>query len=223
VQGLTTTQLNAISTASLDALTVANLSTTQVKGLSAATIGNLTTTQVGALTTGQVAALTATEIGALTTAEIQGLSAGQLGALTSTQLGGLTAATVDANGTRHDEPLAAPHQVVSANTASQVNSMLQGVVNGGTGVKAKLDGYATAGKTGTARKPPYDKPPYKYVASFAGFAPADSPQLAAIVVLDEPSGGQSYFASDVAAPVFKQVMQYALTTERIAPNQPVSR
>lgn len=103
--------------------------------------------------------------------------------------------------------------------------MLQGVVNDplGTGTKAKLDGYLAAGKTGTARKPPYDKPPYKYVASFAGFAPADSPSLAAIVVLDEPSGGGSYFAADIAAPVFKQVMQYTLTTQRIAPSQPVAR
>ncbi|MET0421094.1 MAG: penicillin-binding protein 2 [Acidimicrobiia bacterium] len=134
----------------------------------------------------------------------------------------LVAATIDADGKRHDAPLAAPHLVVSANTASQVNSMLQGVVNGGTGMAAKLDGYATAGKTGTARKPPYDKPPYKYVASFAGFAPADSPQLAAIVVLDEPAG-VSYFASEVAAPLFKQVMQFALTAERIAPNQPAAR
>jgi cell division protein FtsI/penicillin-binding protein 2 len=75
--------------------------------------------------------------------------------------------------------------------------MLQMVVNGGTGTKAGIPGYATAGKTGTARKPPYETPPYKYVASFAGFAPADAPRLAAIVVLDEPSGG-SYFASDVA-------------------------
>ncbi len=137
----------------------------------------------------------------------------------------LVEATVDADGKRHDEPLAAPHQVVSASTASQVNTMLQGVVNDplGTGTKAKLDGYLAAGKTGTARKPPYDKPPYKYVASFAGFAPADSPSLAAIVVLDEPSGGGSYFAADIAAPVFKQVMQYALTTQRIAPSQPVAR
>ncbi|HEX5587569.1 MAG TPA: penicillin-binding protein 2, partial [Acidimicrobiia bacterium] len=130
----------------------------------------------------------------------------------------LVGATVDADGTRHDEPLAAPHQVVSASTASQVNGMLQGVVEGGTGVKAKVPGYATAGKTGTARKPPYDTPPYRYVASFAGFAPANSPRLAAIVVIDEPSGG-SYFAADVAAPVFKQVMQQALVYERIPPTE----
>ena len=130
----------------------------------------------------------------------------------------LVTATIDADGRRHDEPLAAPHPVVSADTAAKVTGMLQGVVDGGTGVKAKVVGYATAGKTGTARKPPYDKPPYHYVATFAGFAPANAPRLAAIVVLDEPSG-TSYFASDVAAPVFRQVMQYALTAERVPPSE----
>jgi cell division protein FtsI/penicillin-binding protein 2 len=127
----------------------------------------------------------------------------------------LLAATVDADGVVHEEPLAPPTPVVSATTAAQVNRMLQGVVDGGTGVKAELNGYAAAGKTGTARKPPYEHPPYTYVASFAGFAPADAPRLAAIVVIDEPSGGASYFASDIAAPVFRQVMQFALNYERV--------
>jgi cell division protein FtsI/penicillin-binding protein 2 len=127
----------------------------------------------------------------------------------------LLAATVDADGVVHEEPLAPPTPVVSATTAAQVNRMLQGVVDGGTGVKAELNGYAAAGKTGPARKPPYEHPPYTYVASFAGFAPADAPRLAAIVVIDEPSGGASYFASDIAAPVFRQVMQFALNYERV--------
>jgi cell division protein FtsI/penicillin-binding protein 2 len=133
----------------------------------------------------------------------------------------LVSATVDADGRRHEIPLAEPHAVVSPTTAAAVTRMLQGVVDGGTGVNAKVTGYATAGKTGTARKPPYEHPPYKYVASFAGFAPANDPRLAAIVVLDEPSGN-SYFASDVAAPVFRQIMQFALTYERIPPTQPVA-
>jgi len=133
----------------------------------------------------------------------------------------LVSATVDADGHRHDVPLAAPHTVVSPTTAAAVTGMLRAVVDGGTGVNAKVDGYATAGKTGTARKPPYEHPPYKYVTSFAGFAPANDPRLAAIVVLDEPLGG--YYASEVAAPVFRQIMQFALryqqipTTEAAAP------
>jgi cell division protein FtsI/penicillin-binding protein 2 len=68
--------------------------------------------------------------------------------------------------------------------------------------------YSVGGKTGTARKPPYNKPPYRYVASFAGFAPAKNPQLAAIVVLDEPQG--NIYGGAVAAPIFSRVMQSAL-------------
>ena len=131
----------------------------------------------------------------------------------------IIAATLDADGKRHDDPLLPTHQVVSAETAAKVTAMLTGVVNSGTGVKAQVAGYTVAGKTGTARKAPYDTPPYKYVASFVGFAPAENPRLAAIVVLDEPRGG-SYFGGDVAAPAFSQIMQEALRVERVPPTAP---
>jgi cell division protein FtsI/penicillin-binding protein 2 len=127
----------------------------------------------------------------------------------------LLAATVDANGERHDIPLEAPTRVVSPATATAVTSMLEGVVEGGTGVSAQVTGYRVAGKTGTARKPPYEHPPYKYVASFVGFAPANAPRIAAIVVLDEPAG--NYFGGTVAAPAFAQIMQQALGAERVPP------
>ncbi len=130
----------------------------------------------------------------------------------------IVAATVDANGNRHDEPLLPTHQVVSADTAAKVTSMLAGVVSGGTGVKAAVAGYTVAGKTGTARKPPYTG---AYMASFVGFAPAESPRLAAIVVLDEPQG-VSYFGGDVAAPAFSQIMQEALRVERVPPTTPAA-
>jgi cell division protein FtsI/penicillin-binding protein 2 len=123
----------------------------------------------------------------------------------------IVAATVDAQGNRHDEALAAPRQVVSASTAQQVTGMLKQVVNVGTGTKAAIPGYPVAGKTGTAAKAPYNTG--EYMASFAGFAPADNPRLAAIVVMDAPTG--SIFGADTAAPVFKQVMQFALTYERV--------
>jgi cell division protein FtsI (penicillin-binding protein 3) len=97
-----------------------------------------------------------------------------------------------------------------------MRSMLQGVVANGTGTKAQVPGYEVAGKTGTARKPPYDTPPYQYVASFAGFAPASSPRLAAIVVLDEPQS--NIFGGQVAAPVFARIMEFALRLERVLPN-----
>jgi len=125
----------------------------------------------------------------------------------------LVAATVDAQGERHELPLGATRRVVSSATATAMRTMLEGVVADGTGTKAQVQGYRVAGKTGTARKPPYEHPPYRYVTSFAGFAPADTPRLAAIVVLDEPqvnaTGGQA------AAPTFARIMQYALAVERV--------
>jgi cell division protein FtsI/penicillin-binding protein 2 len=123
----------------------------------------------------------------------------------------LVGATVDAKGVRHDEPLAPARPVVSPETAHAVTGMLEKVVSNGTGVKARIDGYSVAGKTGTARKAPYDTGETN--ASFAGFAPASAPRLAAIVVLDAPTGSE--FGGDVAAPVFKQIMQFALTYERV--------
>src|SRR5262249_57195778 len=97
---------------------------------------------------------------------------------------------------------------------------LKDVGASGTGTKAQIAGYDGAGKTGTARKPPYDKPPYQYVASFAGFAPADSPRLSAIVVLDEPQN--DYFGGQVAAPVFSRIMEYALRMQRGLPTNTAS-
>jgi len=126
----------------------------------------------------------------------------------------LVAATVDADGNRRDVPLGATHRVVSAATARAMRPMLESVVESGTGTKAAVAGYTVAGKTGTARKPPYEHPPYKYVTSFAGFAPASSPSLAAIVVLDEPQKG-NISGGQLAAPVFSRIMQYALAVQRV--------
>jgi cell division protein FtsI (penicillin-binding protein 3) len=123
----------------------------------------------------------------------------------------IVAATVDSAGVRHDVPLAPVRPVVSAGTAEAVTGMLEKVVSEGTGVKAAIPGYPVAGKTGTARKVPYES--NEYNASFAGFAPANAPRLAAIVVMDAPQGSE--FGGDVAAPVFKQIMQFALTSEHV--------
>jgi cell division protein FtsI (penicillin-binding protein 3) len=125
----------------------------------------------------------------------------------------LLAATIDADGTRHSLPLGTTRPVVSPETAKMMRDMLTGVVEGGTGVNAQVPGYTVAGKTGTARKPPYDHPPYRYVSSFVGFAPAENARLAAIVVMDEPAKG--FFASTAAAPVFSRIMQHALAVERV--------
>ncbi len=126
----------------------------------------------------------------------------------------LVSATIDSDGTRHERGEPRGRQVISPEAAAAVTPMLEAVVTGGTGARAAVPGYSVAGKTGTARKPPYVADG-RYVASFAGFAPAESPRLAAIVVLDEP--GTSYYGGEVAAPVFSGIMQYALRLERVPP------
>lgn len=126
---------------------------------------------------------------------------------------------VDSEGKRTNTDVTGSKRVISNTTAKQVQAMLRGVVENGTGKLASIPGYSVAGKTGTARKPPYEHPPYKYVSSFVGFAPASNPRLAAIVVLDEPQG--NVFGGTIAAPVFERVMQSALRVMAIAPDQEV--
>jgi cell division protein FtsI (penicillin-binding protein 3) len=125
----------------------------------------------------------------------------------------LVAATIDAAGHRLDLPLGTTRRVVSPETAGTMRQLLAAVVADGTGTKAAVPGYSVGGKTGTARKPPYDTPPYKYVSSFVGFAPVEAPRLAAIVVVDEPA--RQFFGGTVAAPVFSRIMQQALAVERV--------
>jgi len=110
-------------------------------------------------------------------------------------------------------------RVISNETAVAVRRMLEEVVRpGGTGTKAAIDGYRIAGKTGTARK--YATGGYfedKYISIFAGLAPASHPRLAAVVVIDEP-GRDLYYGSDVAAPVFADVMSESLRLLAVPPD-----
>ncbi len=110
-------------------------------------------------------------------------------------------------------------RVVSEDTAVAVRRMLEEVVRpGGTGVKASVDGYRVAGKTGTAWKSaPGGYSENKYFSIFAGFAPASDPRLATVVVIDEPTG-ELYYGSDVAAPVFADIMSESLRLLAIAPD-----
>jgi membrane peptidoglycan carboxypeptidase len=95
-------------------------------------------------------------------------------------------------------------------------TMLEGVVSGGTGVCAAMPGYPVAGKTGTAKKllPSGKYSDSAHMASFIGFAPADHPRFAAMVVLDDPAG---VYASVTAAPVWSEIMQSALTRYSVPP------
>ncbi|MGZ4690128.1 MAG: penicillin-binding transpeptidase domain-containing protein [Acidimicrobiia bacterium] len=134
----------------------------------------------------------------------------------------LVDATIGSDGTRHDLPVRRGHRIVSEKTAAELNQMLRGVVTGGTGTEAQVSGYTVAGKTGTSRKPPYEPTP-RYMASFAGFAPAESPRLAAIVVIDQPgTSNEEYFGGKVAAPLFSRIMQYALRLEHVPPTTTMS-
>jgi cell division protein FtsI (penicillin-binding protein 3) len=104
----------------------------------------------------------------------------------------------------------ATHVAFSPSVDSELTSMLDQVVNEGTGTSAAVPGYTVAGKTGTAQIPTTGKDSYvegAYMASFVGFAPAANPTLSAIVVLDRPT---PIFGGTVAAPVFAQIMSYAL-------------
>ena len=97
-------------------------------------------------------------------------------------------------------------QVISEETSTVLRGILEGVVSEGGGKNAYVKGYRVAGKTGTSEKQPRGNE--KYVASFLGFAPADNPQLACIVILDEPVG--AYYGSMIAAPVVGRILEDSL-------------
>jgi cell division protein FtsI (penicillin-binding protein 3) len=117
----------------------------------------------------------------------------------------------------HAEP--EQRRVISAETATALRGMLEGVTLNGTAKKAQLDGYSAAGKTGTAQKIDPRTKAYsstKFVGSFVGFAPVSNPQVAIIVVIDEPAG--AYHGGDVAAPVFREVAEQILPSLGVEPD-----
>jgi stage V sporulation protein D (sporulation-specific penicillin-binding protein) len=113
-------------------------------------------------------------------------------------------------------------QVISSETARQLSGILEKVVLEGTGRRALVEGYRVAGKTGTAQVPgPGGYMEGKYVASFAGFAPADDPRIAVLVVVAEPRGGE-YHGGEVAAPAFSAVVRDTLRYLEV-PEDPVQK
>ena len=112
--------------------------------------------------------------------------------------------------------------IVSQKTAATMRQMLEGVVLTGTGKAAQLDGYSTAGKTGTAQKVDangrYSK--QHYVASFIGFAPVSHPALTILVAIDSPVGG--IYGAEVSAPAWKQIAQQALSYLNVPRDQPLT-
>jgi cell division protein FtsI (penicillin-binding protein 3) len=110
-------------------------------------------------------------------------------------------------------------QVIDPRVARELIEMMESVVSAeGSGKRASLLGYRVAGKTGTAWTA--DGGSYnttRIKASFGGVVPASRPRLAAIVIIDEPSGGK-YYGGDVAAPVFANVMAGALRLLGVPPD-----
>ncbi|MFB6715966.1 MULTISPECIES: penicillin-binding transpeptidase domain-containing protein [unclassified Streptomyces] len=140
--------------------------------------------------------------------------------------GGVRVAPTLVRGTKgpdgHFKAAPAPEKtrVVSEKTAKSLAAMLESVVGDeeGTGTKAKIPGYRVAGKTGTAnRVDPVRGGYHGYTASFAGFAPADNPQITVYCAIQNPTKG-SYFGGQICGPIYKQVMEFALKTLQTPPS-----
>lgn len=115
------------------------------------------------------------------------------------------------------------HNVISKETASQVNTMLINVVDKGFNKVAKIPGYYIAGKTGTAQVPLRNGKGYdenKTIQSFIGYAPAMDPQFLVLVKLDDPKVAKSALS---AVPVFKELAQFIINYWQIPPDYDVTK
>ena len=96
--------------------------------------------------------------------------------------------------------------VLSEETSRTVREILESVVSEGSGKNAYLEGYSIGGKTATSEKLPRSRK--KYISSFLGFAPADDPQVIALITIDEPEG--IYYGGTIAAPVIRDLFEVIL-------------
>ena len=117
------------------------------------------------------------------------------------------------------------HRVISELTSAKMRSMMHGIVVEGTGKSAALNGYSSAGKTGTAQKVDPVSHTYshtKLVASFAGFAPVSNPAISVAVVMDTPQGTDlQRYGGYASAPVFAEVAQQVLEYLGVPHDQPL--
>jgi cell division protein FtsI (penicillin-binding protein 3) len=125
---------------------------------------------------------------------------------------------IDENGTRHAVQPRIVRQVISAKTAQQMQQMMVGVVEHGSGFAARIDGFKNriAGKTGTASIPENGKYlPDATIGSFVGFVPVDHPQFIMLVITRKPK--VLFEGAYVAAPIWKTVASALITQWQIAP------
>jgi cell division protein FtsI (penicillin-binding protein 3) len=117
-----------------------------------------------------------------------------------------------------------PRRVIQPETAATLRRLMEGVVLNGTGKLARLDGWTSAGKTGSAQKTDPNTgrySPTQLIASFTGFAPINNPAVAILVSLDSPIG--LHEGGMVAAPVFKRVAEQVLPYLDVSPDVPVNQ
>ncbi|MGJ8681112.1 peptidoglycan D,D-transpeptidase FtsI family protein [Paraglaciecola sp.] len=116
-----------------------------------------------------------------------------------------------------DEPVES-ERVISQQTTQHVLQMMESVVQkGGSAEKARIPGYRVAGKTGTSRKAIANGYGDEYVNIFAGVAPVSNPELAVVILINEPKG-EHYYAGHTAAPVFADVMAASLQLLNVPPD-----
>jgi len=134
----------------------------------------------------------------------------------------LVAAQVLPSGAVEPSPVPPGRRILSAKVVDQMRAMMETVVTGGTGVRAAIPGYAVAGKTGTAELPVTGKDQYRsgrFEATFAGFAPAQDPAVVCVVTLDDPTHSPlDIYGGWSAAPVFRQVVAFALRLFAVPPS-----
>jgi len=126
----------------------------------------------------------------------------------------------DAHGRVRRAPEQGSARVISEATADQMAYMLEAVVGpGGTAPLGQIEGFRVAGKTGTAQRANPECNCYEgggYVTTFVGFAPADDPQYVVAVDLERPTSSAE--GGQVAAPVFADILRYALTADGVVPS-----
>ena len=115
-----------------------------------------------------------------------------------------------------EEKLPAQPQIIKPETAHTLRDIMEQVILNGGGKNAKIEGYSIAGKTGTAQKLSVDGTGYDggYIASIVGFAPSQNPDFIVLVMLDNPQGA-SYYGGQIAAPVFKEIMEQLLALAEV--------